>query len=175
MVLPITIEEAKRQARIDDDDRDADVVGYIRDAVSWAEGYTGHLLTERAVTETFDSFDRLRLRAWPIATDAIAAVTYSDASGVHTVTGARIVARPRPARLLPALGARWPYLHPAAGAITVSVTAGYVTPDKIPGVIMRAMLILIAAYERDREGGDVLEQSIARAEQMCRGQRLWTL
>jgi hypothetical protein len=41
----------------------------------------------------------------------------------------------------------------------------------VPGNFRRAMLVLIAAYDADREGGDILAKADVAATRMCRGFR----
>lgn len=43
MAIPVTLQDARRQIRLDDDDEshDADLVQFIDDAAAWVEEYTG--------------------------------------------------------------------------------------------------------------------------------------
>lgn len=169
MAIPVTLEDAKRQLRLAgetlDAERTTEITGFIKDAAAWVERYTGHILVAADVTERFRSFDRLQLRAWPVKHDAAIGIGYSPPGGASTnLYGARIATTARPAILVPAAGTQWP----TATDVIVMVRAGYEANDIVPGNLRRAMLVLIAAYDADREGGEVLAKAEAAARLLCR-------
>lgn len=173
MALPIAMEDARRQLRLepDDDSRDEEISGFVADAVGWVEDYTGHLLTAREVTEHFTGFKPVDLKAWPIAADAVPDVAYIGTDGsVIAIAGARIDVSRRPARVRPGTGIFWP-VRDSAQRFTVTITAGYADPSDIPRNLKRAMLILISAYDSDREGGDLFLKAEETAKGLCRGKR----
>ena len=139
----------------------------MNDAIGWVEVHTGHLLRLRSVTESLSSFDGT-LKAWPVATTAKARVAY----GVPGVTpvlieNVPVIVSRRPARLArPAALAAWPRLD-AGAEVQVTVDAGYATADLIPGNLRRAVLVLAAAYDSDREGGDILAAAEKSARSLC--------
>ncbi len=168
MAIPVSPVDARRQLRmeIDDDSRDDDIAGWIDDAAGWVENYTGHVLVARDVTETFYGFGAIRPRAWPIASNAAVSVSYPGTPDPIVVAGARVEISSRPARIMPAIGARWPSV--AAGTpVTVTYRAGYEDGDEVPRNIRRAMLLLISAYDEDREGGDIFAKAEAAARRLC--------
>lgn len=167
MPIPVTLIEAKDQLQIglNDWDRDAEIDGFIKDAAAWVEEYTGHILVARDVVERFESFERLRLKAWPIKPDAVVGIGYTPGAGAPTnLYGARIASSARPAVIIPAAGTRWPV---GASGVTVLVRAGYEPDDTVPGNIRRAMLVLISGYDADREGGDIFAKAEASARSLC--------
>jgi uncharacterized phiE125 gp8 family phage protein len=168
------MEEARRQLRLepDDESRDDDLLGWIEDAAGWVEGYTGHLVTEREVVEHVAGFKPVTLAAWPIAAAALPALAYVGEGGVPIgIASARLDVTRRPARIFPATGLFWSFRN-AAQPFTVTIVAGYASPDDVPRDMKRAMLILIAAYDADREGGDLLLKAITAAERLCSRFRL---
>ncbi len=171
MAIPVTLEDARRQIRLEEDDesRDTDLTVWIADAAAWIERYTGHILVAREVTETFAAFGRIRLRAWPVAPNAVVALDYGLPGEVATtIADARLFGHGRPATILrPAALAWWPIL-PRGGVISVTFRAGYEETDPVPGNFRRAMLILIAAYNGDREGGELFAMAEATAKGLCR-------
>jgi hypothetical protein len=174
MANPISLVDARLQLRIeaDDDSRDVDLLGYIEDAVAWVEDYTGHILAEREVTEHVSGFKPVELRAWPIAADAVPGVAYLGADNTPiAIPGARIDVTRRPARVFPGSGLFWTFRN-SAQPFTVTVTAGYASPDDVPRNFKRAMLILISAYDADREGGELFQKAETTARKLCRGRRL---
>lgn len=172
MAIPVTLEDARRQIRleVDDTSRDADLVTYIYDAAAWVEDYTGHLLDRREVTQAAYGVATVFLRAWPVASGSTITAAYVDANGdLVPALGGRLDARKRPARFLPPRTGT-----PFCGDFTyeVTVVAGYARPADVPPNIKRAMLVLIAAYDADREGGELLKAAIKTAEGLCQRLRL---
>lgn len=176
MAIPVTLDDAKWQLRLEADDasQDAEIESLIADAAAWVERYTGHILTARDVTEVFGGFGRLRLKAWPVKPGATVAVTYADASGTTSVAGARLLAGSRPAALEPAFGTRWPTL-PSGAHVAVTVRAGYEDGDPVPGNLRRAMLVLIGAAYADREGGEAYQAAEQTARALCGSYRMRSL
>lgn len=172
MAVPVSLDDAKRQLKIELDDvsQDEEIQGFIDDAAAWIEEYTGHILEARDVTAHFGSFFDISFREWPIAADAVPTVTYPSADGAASVTGVRAIVSRRPVRVLPWNGTRWPTVAADIGA-TVTIRAGYEDGDTVPGVFRRVMLILISAYDDDREGGDAFRKAEETAHALCRGLR----
>ncbi|TCP91885.1 hypothetical protein C8J42_103577 [Sphingomonas sp. PP-CE-1A-559] len=167
MAIPVSIEDARRQVRLDEDDdsQDADLNVSIVDAAAWVERYTGHILVARDVVEVFRVPPRaVELRAWPVKPDAVPMVTYDD---TVAVPGVRLDRTGRPARVLAAQGSCWP-LTRTDQLLRVAIRAGYEPGDIVPGNFRRAMLILISAYESDREGGDIFQKAETAAKSLCR-------
>lgn len=173
MAIPVSLEDAARQLGLteveaQEPDRGDQIQQWIADAAEWVEGYTGYLLTARDVTEQFRVPSRtIELRAWPIAATAVPSVAYIDVNGAPaTVPGARLDTSQRPARVLVPAGFVWP-LSRTDQLLSVTIRAGYEDGAPVPGAIRRAMLVLIAAYDADREGGDVLIKAEATARVLC--------
>lgn len=169
MAFPVSLEEARRQIKLEADDQsqDGDLTIFLADAVSWVEQYTGHLLSAREVTETFLGFGPVELRAWPIKPDAVPGVAYIDASGAPVaITGARLDLSRSRARVMPGDGRFWPF-HDAEQVFTVTIQAGYAEDEAIPGNMRRAILMLVGAFDADREGGEVFTRAEAAARKLC--------
>lgn len=170
MPIPVSLDDAKHHLRHAGEDldveRQAEIEGFIADAVEWVEGYTGHILVAREVTEQFDGFSRLQLKAWPVKPEATVTMVYEGMAGETTaISGARIFTVRRPAMIIAAAGTRWP--SGVASTVSVALRAGYEPGDTVPGNIRRAMLILIAAYDGDREGGDLFVKAEETARSLC--------
>jgi len=173
MAIPVTIQDARRQVKLaeDDNSQDADLVQFIADAAAWVEDYTGHILAARDVTETFRGFGAVSLRAWPVKPNAVPGVAYVDAAGAPVaIVGARLDVSGRPVRVLPPSGPFYSF-RDAQQAFTVTVRAGYEDAGAVPGNFRRAMLILISALDSDREGGDVFQKAEAAARRLCGSKR----
>jgi hypothetical protein len=174
MAFPVSLEDAKIQLRYGGaeqigEDRTKEITGYIADAAAWVQRYTGHLLVAVDVTEQFRVPPRaIELRAWPVKPSAVPTITID---AIPAMSGARLDVTSRPARILPALRTCWSLSY-TDQLLTVSIRAGYEDDDEVPGDIRRAMLVLIAAYDADREGGDLFAKAEMTAKSLCRDLRL---
>lgn len=172
----VSLEDARRQLRLGSDtSRDEELRGWIADAAGWIEDYTGHTLSLRDVSQTFTGFDAMALRAWPVAATAVPTVTYADQAGQSVVVpSARIDVSRRPVRAVPNIGTRWPSVS-AGTTVTVTVAAGYASADDVPRNFRRAALLLIGAYDADREGGEIMQAAEQTARRLCGGKRARSL
>ena len=166
MALPVSLVDAKRQLRLDDStpEQDGEIAGFIADAAAWVENYTKHVLEPREVVEQFAGFGRMRLKAWPIAPDAVVTLSYDGPGVVTTITGARLSVAGRPATVLPPVSLAWPRVA-VHTVVTVTVQAGYKDPADVPGNFRRAMLALISGFD---EGGKALAEAKDLARDFCR-------
>lgn len=147
---PLTVDEAKAQLGFTESDTIDEplITGLIIAARAYAEGYTGLVLTAREVVETRDRFGRwIDLYSWPVR--EITSIDYVDSTGApQTLDGAAYtgsLAR-RPVRLAEAVSAVWPQTATAGGAVTITVQAGYASPELVPQTIKQAMLLLIRSW-----------------------------
>lgn len=175
MANPVTLDDALRQLQLDES-ADAgsiqEAAGFLEDAAAWVEEYTGHLLYAREITQELRGFENATLSGWPIKPNAVPVVTYSTQDGATVaVTGVRIDTSRRPARIVPWIGTRWPRIAKDT-AVSVTFRAGYEGDELVPGNMRRAILLLISAYDADREGGDVFAKAEASARRLCRWFRI---
>jgi uncharacterized phiE125 gp8 family phage protein len=166
---PVTLDEAKLAARIDSDDEDTLIASWITVGRRWVESYTGHVLVQRDVTERFDCFGKMRLRAWPVAPDAAVTLTYSDATGAQQVfDGFRLDAVERPALLLPNLGTGWP----SSAGVTATFQAGYASPADVPAEMKAAIQIIVTGMLKHRVLTDEYERAAAS---LCQAYKVWSV
>lgn len=175
-MLPVTLDDAKDQLQLGGTSNlDVEIAGFIQDAAGWVERFTGHILEAREVTEQFRGLRAIKLRAWPITPVAIPGVAYIDSSGTAVaITAATLDVSQRPARVLPSGGMFWPFVD-TEQLFSVTIRAGYEDPADVPRNLRRAMLVLISAYDADREGGDLFAKADASARKLCDQYRLRTL
>lgn len=156
---PITVAKAKDHLGLeaDEDDTDGLIDDYIGAAVDLVEGMTGLVLSRRQIVEQVDSFTAsLRLRGWPIV--SVDAISYRNAAGEAALAPSAFYASAgaRPARVFPAAGKRWPTDAMAGpGLITITATAGFDGPEDVPGVVIQALLVIVAEFFRNREAGSL--------------------
>lgn len=172
MAEPLTLDDAKAQLRILDDDENAVIEAAIIDARGWIEGYTGLILTRREVVEVLAEFGG-KIRAWPIA--SIDGVAYIDLDGAEAVLDPSAyfsqIAR-RPARLA---AKAWPRIY-SGSTVEVTMTAGFASPEAVGAFspnLMRAMRLLVAGFYRDRETGGLAGDVVTAATRLCRPFKRW--
>jgi uncharacterized phiE125 gp8 family phage protein len=155
---PISLQEAKEHCRIDLDDEDALLSGYITAARQHVEDVTGRQL----ITATW----ALTLDGWPCFIDVpkaplltVTSIAYLDSGGTSqtlATTQYRIEAPVGPTagrgRITREYAVVWPTLRGVGNAVTVTFTAGYGTSgDKVPMPLRQAMFLLIATSYEKRE------------------------
>jgi uncharacterized phiE125 gp8 family phage protein len=151
MAEPITLEQAKLQcALLDDDSRDELLEIYIEAARVWVENYTGHILVQREFTEQRDCFGRyLELQRRPVLADPAPTIGYVDTAGTtQTYAGAVPSVDRFPARIYPALNGWWPSVG-RNGSVTITYVAGY-EPGEEPRPLLQAILLLVATWFEQR-------------------------
>lgn len=161
--LPLTVEELKAQARVEDIpgvDVDAILLGYLRAAMGWIDGAAGWL-GRAIITQTWE----LKLDAFPWAhvrvplppLQAVNSVEYIDTDGNpqtlptsdYTVAG---IGSDGPGRIVPAFGAQFPRTRAVPEAVTINFTAGY-GPDgaAVPDAIKQALYLLTTYWYDHRD------------------------
>lgn len=133
---------AKQHLEYEDDDRDALIQQYIDAAQDWVEGYTGKLLTRRAVAQRFDSCATSTIINYG-PDPVIDSLTYLD-SDLEEVTIDAEEYRVIGGKLYPVTS--WPY---AKHGIEATVTAGY--DGDVPAALISAHLLIIGHLFNQRE------------------------
>lgn len=163
-VEPITLVEAKRHCRIEEDiiEDDELVESYISAATAWAENYCNRFFVLRTVELSLDAFPCGILELPGGDVQSIDSVTYRDTAGAQQtwdeteydadLTGV-------PARLAPGYGYTWPAARRVMGGIRVRYRAGYAesgdSPSdyraNIPRSVRQALLLLVGTWYEQRE------------------------
>jgi len=149
MAEPLTTAELKAQLRKTTTDEDTLIAAYGVAAREWCEEYTGHILNQREVTDSFSAWgDYLTLRYQPITVDdptPTLTVMYEDSEGDETEYASRVIRDQRyPWTIHPPFGEAFPTLADN-GTIAVTYTAGYVNADSVPAVFKQAIRVLVTA------------------------------
>lgn len=132
-VEPLTLEEAKRHARIYHDADDVDVARYIKAGRKWLERFTRRAFVQQVLRATFRDFPRedhpavLALPRPPLV--SVSLVQYKAAAGGVLTTldaaGYQVDPTGLVGTLEPAYGAAWPGVRVGPQAVQVTYTAGY--------------------------------------------------
>lgn len=169
---PITLEEAKAHARVEVDDEDTLIEGYIATAVQFAEGYTNRALMPQTWDLMLDDFPHngerwFELPKPPLQT--VDLITYLDSRGDEQTweeENYRVLApagaRAEQGRVLLRAGKTWPVTRNEPAAVTVRFTAGYDEYEDVPAEIKTALLVHVAELYENREStvltGAIMQQ-----------------
>lgn len=138
----VTLALAKQHLEYEDDDRDDLINQYIAASAGWVEGYTGLLLTRRAVARRFPSsasFYDVRVGPDPV----IDSITYLDSDLVEQTVAPEDYALVD-GRIYPV--SSFPY---AQYGLAATITAGFA--DDAPADLTSAQLLIIGHLFNQRE------------------------
>lgn len=170
-IEPITLTEAKLQARVIDNAEDALLNLMIGSARRYAEAYCGRSFITQQWRLTLDSFPgpwmfgvpygkTFSLPAHAIQVErsplqSVQAITYRDMQGVWQTMLATdyVVDLTSPVgRVVPVFGVIWPITQPQIASVRVDFTAGYgALATDVPEGIRQWLLIRVAGLYENRE------------------------
>lgn len=135
---PVTLDELKAHARIDENDQDTYLEVLIEAATEYIEGYLNKaLMTQTWVltTDMWPARHRIFLPKAPL--QSVSTVKYLDSAGVQqTVDSAEWrVSGTNPGILEPEDGYSWPGHQYVTGSIEITFVCGYASADVIPSVV----------------------------------------
>ncbi len=160
--LPVTIDEIKLHARVEDSETsdDASLLAYARVALEHLEGRDG-ILNRALITQTW----ALRLDSFPASDDtpiqiplpplqSVSSITYVDSNGASQTWSSAsytVDANSQPGRVYPAYGAAYPTTRDQRDAVTVTFVAGYGDNyTDVPEPLRFAVLALAAHFFEHR-------------------------
>jgi uncharacterized phiE125 gp8 family phage protein len=158
MAEPLTTAELKAHLRKTTTDEDTLIATYGVAAREWCEEYTGHILNQREVTDSFTAWgDYLALRYRPITvgdpTPALT-VTFTNEFGGETEYEDRVIRdQIYPWKIAPPYGFPFPTLG-ENGAIQVTYTAGYASAAAVPELFKIAIKLLVTSMYINRGAMD---------------------
>lgn len=153
---PVTIDEARAQCRVDGDDEDTLIDGYITTARIWVEGFANRALISRTLEWVLDAFPcsgTIELPLPPLG--SVTSLKYTDAAGVESTFSADnylVDADGVPGRLALRTGYTWPAVTlQAIAGVRVRFVAGYGAAADVPRHFRQAILLLVGHYYENRE------------------------
>lgn len=175
MATLVDLAACKAHVRKTDTSEDSIIGAYRAAAIQWVENYTGHILSQREVTDTFAEWgEALTLRHQPITvgepTPALT-VTYNDLEGDEIEYEGVIRDQRYPWKIVPPYGDEFPTLGDN-GAISVVYTAGY-DSGEVPDALNQAVLLLVGHWYSGRsavQDGQLAEAPLA-VTSLCRPYR----
>lgn len=151
---PITLAEAKAQARFTASSEDEIFTGLIMEVREFCESSTGLSLMPQTWELSLDNFaDEMRLPNPPVS--SITSIKYTDATGVEqTLASTEYVldnASDRRARVVLAVNKAWPDVYTGINNVRIRYVAGYANAAAVPKQLKRWMLIHINDWFKNRE------------------------
>jgi uncharacterized phiE125 gp8 family phage protein len=173
MATLVTLDTVKQHLRKTTAEEDTVIGAYRTAAIAYVEKYTGHILIQREVTDSFAEWgDFLTLRHQPITVGdptPTLEVTYHDAEGDETEYAGRVIRDQRyPWTIHAPYGDEFPVLADN-GTINVTYTAGY-DAGEVPDELNAAVLLMSGHLYHNRSA--VVEGSFEdlpfTIENLCR-------
>ncbi len=171
---PVSLMEAKAHCRVDTDEDDGLLAGYILAARDHIEKETGRALLTQTLQLKLDGDwpvdscgnDRIELPRPPSA--SVSSITYVDTAGAtQTLAGDQyqFTLGDLYAYVRPAYGVAWPAVRDQADAITVNYIAGYGSnPGDVPASLRQAVMLMVGHLYENREAvtqGQMTETPLA--------------
>ena len=140
--LPVTIERARANMRIDGDYMDSFLTLWLAGITATTEHATGQCFIRQTWEVRLDAFpDSINL---PHPVLSVTSVAYLDIDGIEQVLAPvayKLVPERYQTTLVLARGATWPATSPEPQAVIVTVECGYGdTPDKVPANVQLYLL-----------------------------------
>jgi uncharacterized phiE125 gp8 family phage protein len=177
---PITLQQAKDQARITGDDSNATTLSYLKTAREAAEQSLGYgLFTQTWQLALSDFTDRIQLpMAMQLQNDALAnpstavLVQYYDSLGTLQSLAASnylVDATARPAEITRAPLKVWPVVQAdrLAARILITYVVGWTSPTLIPERIKQGIRSYLTYLDLDRDGMDPNAKGARDAAEAC--------
>jgi uncharacterized phiE125 gp8 family phage protein len=185
---PITVEEAKAQARITDTASDVLIDVYIAAAREAAEEYMGRGLLTQKWQLLLDGFANIMPlpMASPLQNDSGATpstavvVQYYDAAGAQqtlSTTYYDVDTVSRPGRVVLKPDQSWPTVQSGRrnGAVTITYYVGWTSADLVPERIKQGLRQYVAYLDLDRAGIEASAVQAKDAAERCWSDRiLWS-
>ena len=179
---PLSLEDAKRQARLEVDADDDVVIRCLRAATEYVEGQSHRALRSATYTYTIDcewpfkfGSQRIDFPINPIA--SVTSIKYVDDNGATQtldVSQYTVAARDHGSYIVPSYGVTWPSIRPVPNAITIIFIGG--SDTDVPATLSQAVAILTAhLYENRGDMAAALQDIPAAVETLVSPLRRSTL
>lgn len=168
--LPVSLDAARRNSRIDTTDEDLRLTELIRAATAYVQRYTDTGLITQTLSWEMDKFPAcskpLYLPAWPV--QSLVSVTYIDIAGVSQTINPSTIALRNPtegrARIARQNWEAWPSCKDTPDAVDIRFTVGFgVTEASVPEPYKQAILLLVSHWFENREAVGNVGNEIAFA------------
>lgn len=175
--LPLSIEEAKAQARVIADE-DTLIDSYIRTATEAAEAFMGRGLLTQTWKLLLDGFANVMPLPMAAPLQSVTSVKYYDDAGAQQTLSTSfydvdLVSRPGTVVLKP--DQSWPSWQSTRlnGSVEIIYVVGWVSPDLVPQRIRQGIAQYVAYLYLDREGMESGALNAKDAAERCWADRIW--
>lgn len=177
---PVTVEEAKRQARITDARSDGLVNAYVKTAREKAEEVLGYGLLTQTWRYDLEEFAEIIPLPMALQLQSITHVKYYDTTGTLTTLSSTYYETDtvsRPARLVRAADMSWPSLQAdrRVGRVQITYVVGWSTVASVPERIKQGIRSYVTYLDMDRDGMDPQAKAAYEAAERCWSDRLYHL
>lgn len=157
--LPVSLDAARRNSRIDTTDEDQRLTELIRAASAYVQKHTDTALITQALSWQLDRFPvktrPLYLPVWPV--QSLTSVTYIDANNATQSIDLATISTRLPARgfarIARARWEDWPSTLDTPDAVEIRFVAGFgATEASVPEEFKQAILLLVSHWFENREG-----------------------
>lgn len=171
---PITLAEAKQQARITDDNSNALLLSYIKTARGAAEDHLGRGLFTQTWKFMLDDWANIIPLPMAAPLASVTSVKYYDADGVLQTLATSVYDTDtvsRPGRVVLKPSQSWPTVQSERrnGRIEIVYVVGWTTQALIPEAIKQGIRMYVTYLDLDRDG---MEEGARRAREAA--ERCWT-
>jgi uncharacterized phiE125 gp8 family phage protein len=154
---PLTLSEAKAQARLTHDDENTLLRSFVRAATDEAERYLGFGLLTQTIRVTGDEWPERIWLPQALVLQSVTSVEYYDTAGtLQTLATSQYVAddTTRPASIVRAANVSWPALQSTRDAWRWRVTyvVGWTTAAQIPAGIKLGLAMYVTHLDENRSG-----------------------
>ena len=155
---PVTISEAVAQLRIDANDDDMVIAGYLATATKLVEEWSGTSMMQRTYKLFLDAWPVMLgviPRARPLQMPPLVSVThiktYNDSDVATVWSAASYFVDTANGRIGLRSGASWPIPDRLTNGIEIQFVAGYESAGDTPENLRHAILLTVAHWHRNRE------------------------
>lgn len=169
---PITLTEAKAQARLTHGDEDPLLLSFVRTATDEAERYLGYGLLTQTIRLAGDEWPSRIWLPQALVLQSVTSVEYYDTAGTLQTLGTSqyiVDDTTRPASIVPAVATVWPTLQVGRDAWRWRVTyvVGWSKRTDIPPSIRHGIKLLVTHLDANRDGTEGDMSTALRNAQNC--------
>lgn len=177
---PISLDEAKAQARITDTNSDGLVQSYITTARQRAEEVLGYGLFTQTWRYDLESFDEVIPLPMALKLQSVTHVKYYDADGtLQTLSSSyyELDTMRRPAGIMRAPNVSWPALQAdrRSGRVQITYVVGWSDVAAIPEIVKQGIRMYVTYLDADRDGMETQAQAAHVAAERCWLDRMYFL